>query len=185
MNGHAQDWIAAYYDDALSPADRLQAERHLAGCEPCRQLLEQQRRLTSLLQEAPPAPLLKSERRFVSEIALQLDRRLDRPAAQASRAWLILPALLLVAWGFIETYVVVDTLVGFFPGFGQGLLGLMDRLAAPLALVAGSGQVLAWLGAFDFLDWNRWTALLVLLVLGMLYAGWLAAWWSHHRASLD
>lgn len=56
LRGHARalSQLDAYLDDELAPIDRLQFERHLAGCESCQAALADAREVKALLAALPP-----------------------------------------------------------------------------------------------------------------------------------
>lgn len=64
---HSVERLSAYLDGALSEAERLEVEAHLAGCEECRRILDDLRTLSADL---------RAER--VPEVPLDLERRIRR-----------------------------------------------------------------------------------------------------------
>jgi hypothetical protein len=188
MNGHAESWIDRYLDGELAPHETVEVERHLAGCEDCRQLVTERRDLSALLHaEAPALILRKSERQFVGEIELQLDRRAPRTAGRPSNrphwGWLAAPAALVLAWCFVIAVGLVSVALSFFPDVTRVLLGSLGAPAQPASVLAGFFGLFDWIGFLGTIDWNELTGLIALLVVGLLYAGWLAFWWSQHRDS--
>jgi hypothetical protein len=187
MNGHAESWIDRYLDGELAPHEAVEVERHLAGCAACRQLVSERRDLSVLLLEAPSALPRKSERQFVGEIELQLDRhaprRVNRPADRPHWGWLAAPAALVLAWCFIIAVGLVSVALSFFPDVTRLLLGPLGAPAQPASALAQIFGLLDWFAFLGTVDWSELTGLIALLVVGLLYAGWLAFWWSHHRNS--
>ncbi|MGH7314821.1 MAG: anti-sigma factor family protein, partial [Candidatus Rokuibacteriota bacterium] len=56
MTGHeAREWLSAYLDEALAPADRRRIEAHLETCAECRQELAGLRQTVALLRRVEPA----------------------------------------------------------------------------------------------------------------------------------
>ena len=49
-NNHMAEQIETYLDEELSPAERLAFDAHIAGCEPCRALLEESRQTRAELR---------------------------------------------------------------------------------------------------------------------------------------
>jgi anti-sigma factor RsiW len=65
--------LSAYHDGELSPPQREQFERHLAGCPACADELEQFRRLSALLDAAPRPRLGDDSRRELYALAPQVE----------------------------------------------------------------------------------------------------------------
>jgi anti-sigma factor RsiW len=188
MNGHVESWIDRYLDGELAPHEALAVERHLESCAACRQLADERKALSALLlDEAPAVTLRKSERQFVGEIELQLDRhsprRVNRPANRPHWGWLAAPVSLVLAWCFVVAVGLGSLALSFFPNVTGLLFGSLGAPAQPAsALTAFFG----FLDGFAFLgtvDWNVLTGLIALLVVGLLFAGWLAFWWSQNHSS--
>src|SRR5688572_1082918 len=57
MECHETPQIEAYHDGEVTAVERVRAETHLRGCEPCRRTLEQLQRLSSLVAGAPVATM--------------------------------------------------------------------------------------------------------------------------------
>lgn len=129
----------------------------------------------------------KSERQFVGEVELQLDRyaprTAGRPANRPHWGWLAAPAALVLAWCFVIAVGLVSVALSFFPGVTRLMLVSLGASSQPASTLTG---LFGLLDGFTFLgtvDWSELTGLIALLVVGLLYAGWLAFWWSHHRDS--
>ncbi len=181
MNVHAEEWVDAYIDNAMSPHQRAAAEAHLSGCAACRELVAERLALSTLLQEAPPVVPAKSERQFVGEIELQLERNPVRPTSRARWAWLAIPAALILLWSYVQAVGLVSLLLGFLPGLGGSPFGGLVQPVQPPVGTNAIAWLLGLLGAFEPFDWNELTSLIGLLVVGLLYAGWMSIWWVHHR----
>jgi predicted anti-sigma-YlaC factor YlaD len=126
MSLHTQEWLGAYLDGELSPAQIRKTEAHLANCPECQRKLDELRSLSALLGEAPVATGLKSEEQFVAEVGLQLKRkaitsaqtfpmtrsRENTPQSPALHwSWLVIPLVLLLAWSFVQTVSVVSDML--------------------------------------------------------------------------
>jgi anti-sigma factor RsiW len=187
MNGHVESWIDRYLDGELAPHEAREVERHLAGCADCQQLAAERQDLSALLLEASPVSPRKSERQFVGEIELQLDRhaprRLSRPTDRPHWSWLAAPAVLVLAWCFVIAVGVVSVALSFFPGVTGLLLGPLGAPAQPASALTGLFGLLDGFAFLGTVDWNVLTGLIAILVLGLLYAGWLAFWWSQNHSS--
>jgi len=181
MNVHAENWADAYVDNAMSPYQRAAAEAHLSGCTACRELIAERLALSALLQEAPPVIPVKSERQFVGEIALQLERHPIHPASRARWAWLAVPAVLLILWSFVEAVGLASTLSSLLPGSAGPLFGRLIQPVQPVVGMTGITWLLGIFGGFEPFDWNELTTLIGLLIVGLMYAGWMSLWWAHHR----
>ncbi len=185
MSAHIELWLDAYLDGELPGAKARQVEAHLSECPGCRALVEQRRSLSALLQDAPAARLRKSPDRFVAEVRLQMrpQPRHSLSTRQALRlTWIATPVLLMLAWVFIQSTLWVSALVSFIPGASQALLVGAERPAAlPFSLPPAAGELLSFALPLDLLNWNILTGLALLLVIGLLYLGWLAGWWVRTR----
>ncbi len=183
MSDHIEPWLDAYLDGELPGAKRRQVEAHLGECGGCRALLEQRSALSALLREAPAAETRKSPARFEADVRLQLRAR-PQPVLLGRQAlrwvWIAAPVLILLAWVFVQSTLLLSTALSFIPGvdqalqvgsIGAGLFGLPpvagDLLSFALPLELFNGNFLVWLA--------------LLLVIGLLYVGWLAGWWARSR----
>jgi anti-sigma factor RsiW len=198
MNGHVTQWIPAYHDGELGLARRKEVEDHLSRCTGCRLELEQLRRLSALLQEAPaPAPRTSPEH-FAAQVRLRLPRE-KRPwenRSQGNRlwgiqaAWQACPLLLAAGWVFTQTILAFGNLAllaGVAAGLpAQALQGI--RLNSPLqglflaprleSLLGGSPwagpavQIILWIAA----------SMSLTFFFGILVWGWVAGWWAARRS---
>jgi hypothetical protein len=91
---HLDDLAAALVDDELRPSERDRALAHLAGCAPCREVVDAQRqlkaRLAGVADPRPDAELVAALLAVPSTEALPADvvrrsARSDRPAAGRPR----------------------------------------------------------------------------------------------------
>jgi hypothetical protein len=184
MNGHLEAWIDAYLDGELYAAQKQEVDAHIAQCESCRDLLGQRKNLTALLQGIPPARGLKPEARFVAEVGLQLKPRREtgqiRP--QVPRlVWQYFPVVLLLALAFVQTVFTLTNIVGMIPGANQ-ILASRTTFLQQLPMLPGEvSDLLNLLGVFNPLNWNLFTGMAVVLLISLIYVGWLAGWWVWSR----
>ena len=185
MNGHIADWIDAYLDGELPPLSQKQVEGHLAACPSCRRLAEQRRALSALLQEAPAlgAAALKEERQFAAEVGLRLPRQPDAARQRRSQVlrqvgWRLFPVTLLLIGIFVEIVFFLSRLVEFIPGADQTLTSL-PVLSVPLP--GAVRETAGMLGLFGFLNFDWITGFILLGAAGLMYLGWLAAWWARSQ----
>jgi hypothetical protein len=165
-------------------------ETHLTTCEACRDELRELRIVSNLLR-ADPAPEFTSAERFVSQLTLNLPRRLlhERPPKPGSLAWWLVPAGLLGAWFFLKTVFTLTDMVT-----AANVTGLLGHTASWL----GGGQETIWFsvatslfgglpsGAQSTLSMlNNWSVIGMNLLSGfiwqaaivLLYWIWLSIWW--------
>ena len=187
MNGHVDQWIDAYLDGQLPAVRHKQVTQHLAECGHCRMILEQRRSLSTLLQEAPPAAGVKPAEQFVSEVNLKIRTRRAPVIQRVSfpLAWQLAPVGLLIAWAFIQTVSILSSLLGFIPGAEALLQREVSSLPATSGIIGSLGRLgldaLSLFGPISLLDWSWLTSLVLLLMIAVLYLGWLATWWAHSR----
>jgi anti-sigma factor RsiW len=185
MNGHIDRWLEPYLDGELTLSQKQQVESHLARCSDCRERLSQAQSLSSLLREAPPATELKTERQFVAEIGLQLDRRPDRgphPLPIGQLAWLLIPVGSCLIFVFFQTQFVMGLLIQFVPGLKEITLSQTAFLPVlPFSLPGPVSGLVALIGIFNLFDWNWLTSLIGLGCISLLYLGWLASWWARNQ----
>ena len=185
---HIHHKLDEYYDGELSPARRRQVEAHLAECPACRAELEQMRRVSALLSEAPLPDEFSSPQLFGAQVGLRISREQIERSRYPGLAWHVVPVLLLCG------LVVL-----------QGLFALLGGMA-------GLVQTANWLGIDWNLSWPWWNAvqaqlggwlglsstslvtlvsgaLMVVLYLAMLavfipYVGWVRALWRSTQDGL-
>jgi anti-sigma factor RsiW len=198
MTEHVLEWLNAYLDGELGGLRLHQVEAHLQRCASCRSELDSLRRLSTLLQETPPPVEFTPVDRFAANLNLRLPRRPQTVKPQrvpGFRGWLV-PAGLLLAWFFVQSLFLVNTLVtaadtaGVLPAETTALLqGAPQRsllFGAPLEILGGSlgtGSQAA-LGLLDqvsvlgsaFLGSLLWQA-----GIGLAYIVWLIAWFVRQQ----
>lgn len=184
MTEHMEIWLDAYIDGELSTAQKRAADTHLAQCSRCQDLLEQYRRLSGLLQEAPSAVGLKPESRFISEVNLRLKRQPAR-LMQRNKAllfgWQVLPILLLLAFIFLQTVLILSSILGFIPNVGSLLLDRAGSLSSLLSIPQPMSGLLEFAGGPHLMSWNWLTELAALAAISLMYMCWLASWWARNR----
>jgi anti-sigma factor RsiW len=135
-----RDWLRLI-EKRLSPAERSQAEAHLAACPECRAELAEMRELTSAMQAMPSALRVMPgrTRNLWSAIWAQVQR--GPVAARPAYLWQLAASMSLVA-------VCLITLSLFGPSFSgawQGTIELANTsqltLQTPLAPHAASNAV--------------------------------------------
>lgn len=196
MHEDMRQLLNAYLDGELHGIRLLQMQTHLASCESCRRELRQLRRVSDLLQAAPP-PGFRPVDRFVSNLALRLPRRSlrERPPRPGSTLWWLVPAGLLGSWFFTRTAFTISSLISAagvtgFLGQAQSWLTGAGQQSLWFTLLGGltGDQLLSMEGSafglvsmadsfgLGLLNGFFWQAVIVLL-----YWGWLAVWWLKRR----
>jgi len=197
---HVTTWLGAYHDGELQARRLQQVEAHLARCAACRAELERLQALAVLLQASPAAQGLTPPERFVAQVGLRLPRRPERPAWQSALelGWRLVPLGLLGAWAVVQAVFTVARIAlvalhtgaggnlaaGVLPAAQQGLWAELFSLSAVgpsdvlwmIQRLASNGGPLGWATTLN---------LGALVVIGLLYWGWLATWWArrHHHPS--
>jgi hypothetical protein len=179
MNGHATEWLAAYYDGELHGPRKRQIEEHLSTCPECRAELEALRKLSILLQEAPTSESRLTAQRFQAQVMLRLPPAVQRPGWQRGlkAGWQLAPLGAVVAWAFGQAIWLVASLVAVL----NSPLGL-NRLSL---LSGGLSQTSPSLG------WSEVATVIKLGLLNLAFSalvalflcGWLASWWVVRRRS--
>ncbi len=193
MDRHVVDWIPAYFDGELHGACLEQVEEHLSSCAECQARLEELRKLSALLQEAPAPAALTTPRQSVQQLNLQMAAyasRQSRPETWRKvfkTGWQAAPLGVISAWAFTQAMMII-----------AGLL-LLSRLGGPLNPVADvlagsslSGLRLDFLWAtihtavpLSSLAWPIIELFMINFVLtagcAVVLAGWLASWWVYQK----
>jgi hypothetical protein len=183
-----------YYHAELKGRRLKQVEEHLHDCPECQLALQELRELSSLLHESPAAQNLTPSDVFVAQVGMRLPRKPTSPGWQKGMqtSWRLAPFGLLGAWVFMQTVFIVTGLLmwalDLIPGAEQ-IAGLLPQ---------GSSQASFFSQAMQFEGANAlqigqmglqmfrgggplgWAALLnvgLMLLIGTLYASWLASWW--------
>lgn len=187
MSEHIGAWIDAYLDGELAERELRSVEAHLAGCLACREVVEKRRALAALLQSAPGVEARKSESRFTAEVALRLPRTTPVPAAPRREAsllqigWHLAPVGLLLAMVFIQVVFILSGLTWIIPGAGELLQAGVVIPQGALPLAEPLGGLAAWIGGGSLLNWNWIGGLILFLLCGLVYLGWLASWWARSQ----
>lgn len=111
--------LAAYMLGALEPAEAAELERHLEGCERCR---EEMRWLEPAIHSLPESverqePSRQLRQSLMAEVRADA-RPAERPARVRSRRWLLKPAV-----GFAVVALLVAGVVGYEVGRDGGDAG--------------------------------------------------------------
>ena len=194
MSPHVEEWLDKYLDGELSPAQQGRVQAHLEQCPHCQGLLAERHSLSALLQSAPAAAGLKPAEQFVAEVGLQLKGRLAATSQLFAAkntwhwSWAMVPLALVLAWVFLQTVSVLSDILVAIPGAEQ--VSQQSVQALPVfttlsqltgnALVARGADLLAFFAPTS-LGWL--TNLATLVVIGLLYASWLAGWWVRNQYS--
>jgi putative zinc finger protein len=101
-NGHPRDLLSDYLDDELGLEERASVDRHLAGCEDCRDELGALRRLARAFadESVPPVPV---------DLEARIGRRLDGVTVARRRPWrFAVPATIAATLGAIGLLVALQ-----------------------------------------------------------------------------
>jgi hypothetical protein len=188
MNGHIHALIEIYLDGEMTPQQKQQVETHLAQCADCSCRVAEQRSLSNLLREVPPAVPLKPEKQFVAEVGLLLNRQqiAARPYQRfLNLTWQMIPLGLILAYGFVQTVFILSNLLGFIPGATDSLTGQSSLLPAWLLMPHSMSSLSIVFGHFNLLDWDWLTGLMALVGISLLYVCWLITWWIHTQPKME
>lgn len=198
MHADMRTLLNAYLDGELHGTRLRAMETHLATCATCRNELSELHLVSDLLR-ADPVPEFTPAERFVSQLTLNMPRRLPRvrPAKSGSVAWWLVQAGLLGAWFFVQT---VFTLTGVFTaanltgllGHAANWLGGGERVSfwfSTAASLFGSHAVatqpaLTLLNDVSIIGASVFGGFLLQAVIVILYWAWLFFWWFRHNSRL-
>ena len=196
MAEHVLEWLNAYLDHELNGRRREQVEKHLVDCPACQAELAALRRLSQALQESEATPELPIAERFTAQVMLRLPRQQIKPSQSTARelSWWLAPAAILVAWAFLQAVFLLST--GVWTAGQAGLLGETASWLAPGTQEIGTMMgIFQWLGMApgdtarqiavisENFGWNTLVQLVLEAGLGLVYLGWLAAWWGRRHQS--
>ena len=194
--------LNAYLDGELHGQRRLEVEKHLVSCAACRNALQELHAISDLLRAAPAPAFLPTER-FVAQLilrlnaqdaALQLPRRAlrDRPSKPAAWAGWLVPTGLLGVWFFLRTIFTLTTAIS--AADTTGLLGQANAwftggqpqevwFVAITSLFgsqmsAAQQSTLSLFNQVSVFGGDLYSGFLWQAMVGLLYWGWLAVWWS-------
>ena len=179
MNDHIDLWLEPYLDAELPAQQVKEIDSHLAECEACRGLVAQQRAISALLHEVPPAAGLKPESRFVAEVGMQIERHKSAPITAVRvlhMVWQLLPVPLLLAAGFIVSVSIIGALLGVFPGTGQALESQFPLFQSLQVNSEPWSSLFALLGSLMPLNWNWLSGFFALAAISIMYIAWLVSW---------
>lgn len=176
MNAHVTEWLSAYYDGELPEDRRVQVEQHMGQCPTCRAQLDELRKLSQLLQEAPVPDRVISDQRFQAQVKLRLPPAIILPGWQRAlrSGWRLAPLGAVFLWAFAQAVLFLTTLtlvLNLLPGLGR--TGVLDGLANLPGFMSFSGAESAvGLGLLNL----AFTALVAVFL-----CGWIASWWVLRR----
>jgi hypothetical protein len=188
MNTHVTEWLGAFYDGELTGRRKQQVEDHLSGCRECQVQLEELRKLSALLQEAPQPAAQLSAQRFQQQVKLRMGAAPGRPGwKRALKAgWQIAPLGVVAVWAFGQAALAITAAVLLIgtPG-GLSLNGqIFDLPLGPIwpnLAVSVFGFVWSptgfWLGLLNL----GLTALLAVFLYGWLASYAITAGWITRR----
>jgi anti-sigma-K factor RskA len=118
------EYIAAYVDGELGPAERADVETHLAACAPCRELAAAEQRLGELFAALEPVePPGDFEARFWARIAR------EREAARKPSAWAWLWS---ARWLSVGVGAAALALLLLLPRMGGDPMRIVPEADAPI-----------------------------------------------------
>lgn len=176
MNAHVTEWLSAYYDGELPEDRRVQVEEHIGLCPTCRAELEELRKLSHLLQEAPAPERVISDQRFQAQVKLRLPPAVPLTGWQSAlrAGWRLAPLGALFLWAFAQAVLLLSTLalvMNLLPGVGS--TRVFDGLGNLVSTFGFSGAESAvGLGLLN---------LVFTTLVAVFLCGWLASWWVLRR----
>jgi anti-sigma factor RsiW len=179
MNRHIKNLISAYMDGELSPRQQLQIDEHLESCAECRQAVEQEQSLSSLLAAWPAPPARTSPAVFTSQVRLRLPRTPFEPSwrRHLRTAWRYAPLGLAAIWAFGQAALLVLTFawaaqLNLPVELGGGVFGLLSPWME--GILPGWELLAAGLNGLTL-------SLGLSLVAAGLFMGWFASQWIAHK----
>ena len=181
MSTHASEWLHAYHDGELHGRKLERVEAHLADCPACRGELAELEALSKMLQADLLPEISTAPEQFVAQVGLRLPRRVQPPASRnagTSRAWSLVPLVVLLLVGFFRSVVFVTDLLTWVEQLGinpQAVSWLVPtQETIPNVFQQLSSLALDWGTPFN-------NTLLGDLTVPLIFAGcyllWLVLWW--------
>ena len=190
---HIIEFLGPYLDGELRVSQVKKIEYHLETCDQCRSELIELKNLGVLLQDNAMLPPMKPENQFAAEVGLLLERQPEPTTLQRVMVtgWKAIPVGLAGTWLFVQTSVIVTTLLFSVSRFAPELPGI-DRLTQtpePSVLSNALGslsqplitqvlEIITKLLQIDIpLNWQIPVFTLLSFAIGIVYMCWLASWW--------
>jgi hypothetical protein len=195
MSEHVNEWLSPYFDGELYGMRLRQVENHLAECSQCRSELERVKELSALLRGTKPAGEFLSTDRFVANLTLNLPRQAEKPQFRSKAlevGWWLVPVTVLGTWAFLQVTSLLSSALqaasnaGLLDGLFTGLQANSSQtewFATLAGFFGGQGFVtlLAPLNNIDLFIQNLAGQFIWQALLGIIYLGWLAAWWFRQQ----
>jgi predicted anti-sigma-YlaC factor YlaD len=199
MIEHVSRWLDAYLDGELKGDMANHINSHLAVCDLCRVELEELKQISDVLKVDADERRLLPDTHFSAEVALKLPRHQDHPSQNqiTQIGWWLIPSAIMAAWVFLHSVLIVSSLVaasgqvGLITGPFAGLSAFSSQPLEPSILFyLPAGQL--DLASRSFLEWlSEWTSfgrsiitpVIFQAALGILFTGWLFAWWFRNSAN--
>lgn len=197
MSEHVKELLHAYHDGELAEWQAEQVETHLVECKSCREVLEDLRQLSDLLQSVPEMEASAAPDEFVRQVERRL-KPLPRQSGWGSgfgMSWQLAPLGMLLVLVFVQTTLQLNNLVTMLGLLGgeqveKSLALLQARVPAGLpislpnyGLNAVSGLPWERLGVGAFFDFDLTFSLTLPAMISLLAVSWLAGWWVAQQNS--
>jgi hypothetical protein len=197
MNEHVTHLLGAYHDGELRGKRLNEVNKHLAECTLCQDELDHLNALSQLLLTIPSPTNISSEDTFVAQVALRMPRKPTEPTVKRifNLGWQAAPVGILGVWAFVQSLLMVSGILFLLLRLGLDLEPLTELITMPTGGInmgmlfgfEGSGvgdlgrTALGTLFSGGPLGWGAMGYLALVLVLGLLYASWIASWWVRQR----
>jgi hypothetical protein len=199
MSEHVNEWLSPYFDGELYGIRLRQVENHLAECSKCRAELERVRELSALLRGTTATSEFLSTERFVTNLTLNLPRQTEKsqPRNKALEiGWWLVPVTILGMWAFIQVTFLLSSFIQAVSDAGllgstfaglQGNPSQTEWFATLTGFLGNQGFIiqtmLAPLNNLDLFIQSLAGQYIWQALLGVIYLGWLAAWWFRQQGA--
>jgi hypothetical protein len=197
MNEHVTQLLGAYHDGELRGKQLNEVDKHLAKCKICQDELDHLNALSEMLLTTPSPSNLSSEDTFVTQVVLRMPRKPTEPTVKKvfNLGWQAAPVGILGVWAFVQSLLMVSGILFLLLRLGFDLEPLTELVTIPagginLGMLFGfEGSGVGDLGRTAIetllsggpLGWGVTMYLALVLILGLLYASWIASWWVRQR----